>query len=262
MRKILVYFCAALIVCFIASVPAIATTIFSDDFESGVLGSKWEVMKGNSNYQILFGDNSHAFGTQSARQEAADPFIYYMRTIANTHPTAGILGTGQQETLTTYMWDDGNNLSSGPQTAAGVMLSSPSDSGGAADDFYQMNVNSTIRYNDYNWRTSLDGTSDSGVARSQGWHQFQIVVNPYTGASGDVKFYIDNTLVGSGRRKPGSGSGDVMDEIRLGISIKTPGSAFWYDNVSLDVVPEPTSVFLLGVGCLLLPGRMRRKHRN
>jgi hypothetical protein len=233
-----------------------ATTLFADGFETGVSGSRWEVMKGNANYQILFGDGSHSFGTQSARQEAADPFIYYMRSIAGAHPTAGIIAAGDQEILTTYLWDDGNNLSSGPQTAAGVMLSSPSDSGGAADDFYQINVNSTVRYNNYNWRTALDGTIDSGVARSQGWHKMQIAVGAYTGSVGDVKFYIDDALVGSGRRKPGSGSGDVMDEVRLGISIKTPGSAFWYDNVDLSVVPEP--VLALGVAPAFILIRRRR----
>jgi hypothetical protein len=81
----------------------------------------------------------------------------------------------------------------------------------------------------------------------------------------DVEFYIDNVLVGTGNRRPNTGTGFNLDEIRLGLSVRTPDSSFWFDNVSLDMVPEPTSVLLFGTGCLALAGccrRLRCDHRG
>lgn len=250
--KSCLFACAALLLSVTA--PALAQTLFTDDFESGVSGTSWQVMVPNPQYQILYADGSHAFGTLAARQEQANPFPYYMRTIAGSHPTAGILAGSQKEVFKTYMWDDLNDLNgSGGQLAAGVMLSSVSSGTGAADDFYQININSGAAggFTQYNWRTAVNGTFSTGVARTQGWHLFEIDVNPYTGGNNDVQFYIDNALVGSGARKVGGGAGDVMDEIRLGISIYSQGSAFWYDNVSLSVVPEPASGLLLLLGGVL-----------
>jgi hypothetical protein len=233
-----------------AAQPARAQVLFTDDFEAGVSGSSWQVMVPNPNYQILYANGAHAIGTLAARQEQANPFPYYMRTIAGSHPSAGILTAGQSEIFTAYMWDDMNDTDgSGGQLAAGVMLSSVSSATGAADDFYQININSGAAggFGFYNWRTAAQTTFNSGVARTLGWHEFQIVVDPYTGAN-DVHFFIDKALVGTGNRKPGSGQGDVMDEIRLGISIYSQGSSFWYDNVSLQVIPEPASSLLLLLG--------------
>lgn len=238
-----------------ASPALLAASIFSDDFETGVSGAKWQVMQNNPNYQILVGDNAHAFGTQSAKQVQANPFPYYMRSINGSHTSAGILSGSQQEVLSTYMWDDLNDTDgSGGQLAAGMMLSTPSNGSGAADDFAQININSTAAggFHDYNWRTALSGTHDTGIARTQGWHLFQIAMNPYTG-SGDVQFYIDGTPAGTGNRNT-TGIPDSFDEVRLGISIFSQGSSFWYDNVDLSVnqVPEPSSLALLGLGGLVI----------
>ena len=256
--KLFLSACAALLL--VATAPALAQTLFTDNFDTGVSGASWQVMVNNPNYQILVGDNAHAFGAQSAKQVEANPFPYYMRTIAGSHPSAGALTAGQQETLTTFMWDDLNDLDgSGGQLAAGVMLSTTSSGTGASDDFAQININSTAAggFMDYNWRTAASGTHDTGVKRTQGWHQFQIVLDPYTGAN-DVQFYIDGALVGNGNRGA-AGAADAFDEIRLGISIFSQGSSFWYDNVSLQEVPEPASglLLLLGGSLTLLYRRSR-----
>src|SRR5262245_20402072 len=222
-------------------VPAFATAaVFTDNFDSGVSGSVWEPVPG-TNIQILVGDNAHAFGTQSAKQVDADPFIYYMRNKAGSISTTAV-GAGQKEVLTVYMWDDDqfhNGHPTNQPVGAGVMLAT-TDLG----DFYQININFGIAggYSTYNWRTSGQGTFSTGVARSQGWHNFQIEVLPYTGTN-DVKFYIDDALVGTGNRKAAQAN-SAFDQIRLGISFKTY-APFWYDNVDLSMVPEPISLFLL-----------------
>lgn len=242
-------FVATLVAAAVLTVPACAGSIFSDNFDAGVNGSVWEANPAANTY-ILVGDNAHAFGAQSAKQVQADPFIYYMRTKVGAFPAPASIGAGLQEILTTWMWDD--NVQSGAQTMAGVMLANS-----ALTDFYQLQVNSTKSWTNYCWRTSQDGTFVTSVARSAGWHEFQIVANPYTGSptSGQVKFYIDGVLAAQGSRK----GNYTLDQVRLGISLKTPGSNFWYDNVDVSVVPEPSPLLALGAGFTGLMTLLRRR---
>lgn len=258
MRKILAFFCAALTVCLITSVPAMAASLFSDNFDSGVNGSSWEVVPGNANNQILVGDNAHAFGAQSAKQVNADPFIYYMRTTSGTI-NPGTIAAGSKEVASVMFWDD---LNTSPTPFGGALMLA-NDVSNTLNDFYQMGVNSAVSINNYYIRTSTDGNLATGVARTQGWHELRIEAGPYTGNFGDVQFYIDSNLVSNpatfGKRKVNTGSGFDLNEIRLGLSVKTPGSAFWYDNASVDLVPEPASALLLGAGCLAFAGCRGRK---
>jgi hypothetical protein len=252
MRKFVAFFCAALFVVSFAAVPARASTIFSDNFESGVSGSVWEAVPGGN---LLVGDNAHAFGTQSAKQVNADPFIYNMRTILGTIPNPGPIVAGTKEVASVMFFDD---LNTSPTPFGGTIMLAKD----GLSDFYQLGVNSSVSISNYYMRTSTDGNLASGVARTQGWHELRIEALPYTGNFGDVLFYIDNNLVSNpatfGKRKVNTGSGFDLNEIRLGLSVKTPGSPFWYDNVSLDIVPEPASIGLLGFVFFAIPSCCRR----
>jgi hypothetical protein len=236
----------------LVSVPAPAATLFSDNFDSGVSGSSWEVVPGTNN-QILIGDNAHAFGAGSAKQVNADPFIYYMRTILGTI-NPGTITAGTKEVASVMFWDD---LNTSPTPFGGALMLAKD----GLSDFYQIGVNSAVSISNYYVRTSLGGNVATSVARTQGWHELRIEALPYTG-SNDVQFYIDGANVGSGPRKdPGGGIGYNLNEIRLGLSVKTPGSAFWYDNVSVGVVPEPTSIALIALGGLASVGIATRRRR-
>jgi hypothetical protein len=252
MRKFVALFCAALFVVSFAAVPAGAATIFSDNFESGVSGSVWEAVPGGN---LLVGDNAHALGTQSAKQVNADPFIYNMRTILGAIPNPGPIVGGTKEVASVMFWDD---LNTSPTPFGGTIMLAKD----GLSDFYQLGVNSAVSISNYYMRTSTEGNLATGVARTQGWHELRIEALPYTGNFGDVLFYIDNNLVSNpatfGKRKVNTGSGFDLNEIRLGLSVKTPGSAFWYDNVSLHIVPEPVSIGLLGFGFLAITSCCRR----
>jgi hypothetical protein len=227
------------------ALPAAAGVVFSDGFESGVSGSVWEVVLGTYD-KILVADGAHALGSGSAKQIDADPWIYYMRTRNPLWPVS--ISAGQSQVLTAYMWDDMWDVGANP-VAGGVMLAN-----GGLTDFFQISVNSNVSRTHYCWRTSKEGTFASNVARSQGWHKFQITVNPYTGAAGDAVFSIDDQIVAHGQRK-----GDIdLVYVRLGISLKTY-QPFWYDNVTVTIVPEPASLLGLGAGLIGLLGLAKRR---
>src|SRR3954468_24389045 len=107
MRKFIAMFWAALFVVSFASATAKASTIFSDNFDSGVSGSVWEAVPATNTF-ILVADNAHAFGAQSAKQVNADPFIYNMRTILGAIPNPGPIVAGTKEVASVMFWDDLN----------------------------------------------------------------------------------------------------------------------------------------------------------
>src|ERR1035438_2245077 len=83
-KPICFFTCAALVLS--AAAPVLAQTLFTDNFDTGVSGASWQVMVNNPNYQILVGDNAHAFGAQSAKQVQANPFPHHIRLIAGSPP--------------------------------------------------------------------------------------------------------------------------------------------------------------------------------
>jgi hypothetical protein len=263
-RKILEFFCAALTVSLVSSVPAVAVTLFSDNFESGVSGSNWALV--NAGQSLLDGDTGgHHLGNESAKQVNAFTNgvsdVYYMKTTTTALPTAGTIAPGTVEIAKVQFWDENIRSEQSGDNSLDIRGALMLAGDHAATDFYQLGVNSSVSVNDYFWRTAAQGSFDTGIARTQGWHELRIDALPYTGAN-DVKFYIDGVLAATGNRRA---AGPVdMNEIRLGISIRTPDSPFWFDNVSLDMVPEPTSVLLFGTGCFALAGGRRglRGHRR
>lgn len=246
--------CAILAICLAASVPASATTLFSDNFDSGVSGANWTLVTAGQN--LLQGDSAHAFGAQSAKQVNAFGNgvndVYNMKTQPGLIVTGGPVQPGKKEVASVQFWDDNirtdQNGDSSVNLGGTIMLANS-----ALSDFYQLGVNSAVSVNNYYMRTSLGGNVATGVPRTQGWHELRIEALPYSG-SGDVQFYIDNVLVGSGNRKANTGSGFDLNEVRLGLSIRTPDSPFWFDNVGVSMVPEPSSIVMIALALVGLVG--------
>lgn len=257
---------AALAVVVAVSSSARAAVLFTDNFDSGV-SSNWTLV--NAGQSMLVGDSAHAFGAQSAKQVNAYTNgvtdVYYMKTQSSAFTNPGPIAAGTKEVAQVMFWDDNiQNDASGDGSiniSGGLMLAGSY----ASTDFYQVGVNSTAVADNsdianYFVRTQAEGSVVTSIPRSQGWHELRIEVYPWTGAVGDVQFYIDNVLAnpaGFGKRRV-AGAVD-MNEIRLGISVRTPDSPFWFDNVSLEVVPEPASFTLLMAGVLGLFGSWRRR---
>ena len=187
--KMRAFMCVTVGVLLVTAAPVLAAyNAFFDNFDTGVSGSTWAAVPGNVNNQVLIGDNAHTFGgsAQSAKQVNADPAIYYMRTINGWN--AGTVLSGQTIVADVKFWDDGNPYVTGTPLGGGLMLGSGSN----IADFYQLLVNSGTSIGgfatDYLIRSKISGNVDSGVARSQGWHDFKIEVLPYTGAN-DVRLH-------------------------------------------------------------------------
>lgn len=76
------------------------------------------------------------------------------------------------------------------------------------------------------------------VPRRQGWRKYTILLYPYTGNAGDVRFYIDDKPVYSGHRQPNPavpGSGAPVDNIILG-HIWWTKETYWYDQVDFGTI--------------------------
>jgi hypothetical protein len=258
------YLCAVVFMCGLLAGPVSAATIFTDNFDSGVNGGVWALV--NAGQSMLNGDSAHAIGTQSAKQVNAYTNgvsdVYYMKTQSTAFTNPGPIAAGNVEVASVMFWDDNNQTDAnadGSINIGGALMLAGSY---GSSDFYQIGVNSAAvagntDITNYYVRTQAEGSVVTSMARSQGWHELKIEVYPWTGAVGDVKFYIDGTDVtpaGFGKRRV-AGAVD-MNEIRVGLSVRTPDSPFWFDNVSLSMVPEPASLALLGLGACLV---LRRK---
>ncbi len=96
----------------------------------------------------------------------------------------------------------------------------------------------------------------TGVARSEGWHQFKVALTEAGGAD----YFVDGTKVASSHRS------DYLGVGYIGLGSFCPdndgtSSTVYYDDLSFgsDYIPEPMSMILLGLGILGLVSRKRRK---
>lgn len=95
----------------------------------------------------------------------------------------------------------------------------------------------------YEGRRILSGppTCPVPVRREPGWRLWMIRLKPYSGAKGDVEFYVDSQLVYQGYRATGPFGPATVDTIGAGSLVWT-AEWYWYDDVTFDYWPSPTTV--------------------
>jgi len=95
--------------------------------------------------------------------------------------------------------------------------------------------------------------------RSLGWHNLKVVISTDDGNSTDYAFYVDNVLA---ERVSDIGTAATIrsyDNITIGSGNSNGSTEAFFDNMSLEVVPEPASIGLLGLGGIGLLARRRRQ---
>lgn len=88
--------------------------------------------------------------------------------------------------------------------------------------------------------------------RSLGWHNLKVEISTDDGISTDYAFYVDNILAERVDNVGAVGSLRSFDNIALGSSLSNGNTEVFFDNVRLELVPEPASLALatlaLGLG--------------
>lgn len=94
--------------------------------------------------------------------------------------------------------------------------------------------------------------------RSTGWHNLKVIMSSDDGVATDYEFYVDSILAERVSNVGGAGTLRSLETFRLGSGVSSPNDAN-YDNFVLDVVPEPASLAVLGLGGVGLLARRRRQ---
>jgi hypothetical protein len=90
--------------------------------------------------------------------------------------------------------------------------------------------------------------------RSTGWHELKAVF-------GDTKvdFYVDGVLGMGGIPYAASAGAITFDRVTVGSGLSSANGVGYYDDVLVQVIPEPSAMALLSLGLLALAGVNRRK---
>jgi PEP-CTERM motif len=224
----------------------------------------------------------------------SDNFDSYADTAA-MQAVWGAAGAGTLSTTTAYSGsqsmshpggaDNTHNLAADliPTDANPVILSGKIYDDGAANKRYSIgfrslstfplfemgNYNSVsgqsyyARINSFPGGGSPDWVSLGAGSGTEGWHSFRA---KFTGSSINISVDLksDGSIDGSyDFNLLGSYGAAGLGVLRLGgpSSLSSPGGGGYFDDISVDVVPEPTSFLLLGLSGMFALVNLRRSQR-
>lgn len=248
-------------VCFAAAmactVAAQGSVIFSDDFDSYTdtadMGTIWSL--GDGTLDTVLGNPGQSMyhpGTSGS----------FSGGNTNSVSFAGLTPTAANPIVYTVdIYDDGT--SANKRTTAGLRAA-------AGANLFEMGMYNSPAY--YAVRAVLPGPSwiafsgmvdDSGGAIANapvvGWHRFQVVLDG-TNATFTLDLNSDGNINATEVVPVAFNAAYPLDIIRLGgpSDYSSAGGGVNFDNVSLEVIPEPASLALLGLGGLAMLGRKGR----
>lgn len=100
--------------------------------------------------------------------------------------------------------------------------------------------------------------NDFGVGRTLGWNNLKVVMSTDDGLSTDYAFYVNNTLAERVNNVGTAASLRSFDNIALGSGLSNGSTEAFFDNMRLEVVPEPATLLLVGLVSVAACGCRRR----
>lgn len=89
--------------------------------------------------------------------------------------------------------------------------------------------------------------------RSTGWHELKAVFSDTT-----VDFYVDGVLGMADIQYAASAGAITFDRLTVGSGLSSANGVGYYDDVKVELIPEPTTIGLLALGLALLARDRRR----
>jgi hypothetical protein len=95
-------------------------------------------------------------------------------------------------------------------------------------------------------------------ARTLGWHNLKAVLTTDDGVATDYAFYVDNVLAEKVSDVGGAGTLRSYDNIRIGSGLSNGSTEAFFDNMSVEYVPEPATAALAFLASLGFIAARRR----
>jgi hypothetical protein len=260
MHKTIRSFSWAALAAFLLAAPVQAAPLFFDNFEHGFStkpGEIWPIWPAARDHNNLSDNHDHTHLVTSCgtctNSVKNDPAYHY--TLANYHDFGA---AAVAVTATAWLFEDNNHVGTSLEPV-NIFVGLFGDSASPTDntDYLLLGLDPTFAdYNTYGYKTKSGGAGNTGLTRTaakagsadgSGWTKLTFHADSLA-AGGNVGFYINNVLVGTGTRQPGiSLRYFFMGNLNVGGGLTSNYANFWFDDISIDVaIPQISNIAVSG----------------